>query len=216
MAMWSKKMSHYLLATVNWMSMEYISDIGYWTLSNLTYCILPATKSGIKYVQHLRWSKVNHPFTPDTEQMVKYIKSRLWWHLQLTITSTVTYMNEALHLIPPPTVPPTTNTNTIIWWYTTCNCSSHWRLKLKQLHTFTDWMQHFIKTVWAQSWWPSLLFGSTERKLITSSHIRCRMVECVFPSVMSPFIRVKGIVSITYYRSNKGVGLWIQNSGTSF
>jgi hypothetical protein len=144
MAMWSKKMTHHLLATVNWMSVECISDTGYWTLSNLTYCTLPATKSGIKYVHHLRWSKVNHPFTPDTGQMVKYIKSCLWWHLQLTITSTHEWS-----LTPYTTsdCSPDNKYNTIIWWYTTCKCSSHWPLKLKQLHTFSDWMQHFIKTV---------------------------------------------------------------------
>jgi len=101
------------------------------------------------------------------------------------------------------------------WWYTTCNCSSHWPLKLTELHTFTDCMQHFIKNCLSSEFMAQFVVGQ-HREKITSSHIRCRMVECVFPSVMSPYIRLKGIGSITYYRNNTGVGLWIQNSGASF
>ena len=114
-------------------------------------------------MDHLWCSNISNSFTPD-QGMVghKYIKSFVWWHLQMTVIS-----------------------SDIHEWsgtpYTTCNCSSRWPLKLTELHTFPDWMLNFIKTVSSHSRWPSTFLSNTERKLIISSHITFRMVECIYP-----------------------------------
>jgi hypothetical protein len=113
-------------------------------------------------VDHLWSSNISNSFTPDQGTVGhKYIKSFLWWHLQMTVISSDIHEQSRTP-------------------HTTSNYSSHWPLKLTELHAFIDWMLNFIKTVSSHSRWPSMFLNNTERKLISSSHITLRMVECTY------------------------------------